>query len=72
MIWTWWNLGRALNTSLIWICLGAICLFVPLLSLLVLVWLNGTATNALQRAGIKVGLMGANLRKLAGSTGETT
>lgn len=39
--------------------------FVPCLSLILLLFLNGRATKKLQAAGIRVGLMGANSADLA-------
>ncbi|WP_413175541.1 hypothetical protein [Anabaena azotica] len=37
-----------------------VCLFVPLLSLLILLYLHSQAINALKAAGINVGFMGAD------------
>lgn len=42
----------------------ALCSFVPLLGLVMLVVVNGRATRILRKAGLKVGLLGVDLVKL--------
>jgi hypothetical protein len=51
------RLAKALGMSQV---LYAILMFVPCVSLIVLLMLNGKATAQLKQAGIKVGLMGAD------------
>jgi len=51
------RLAKALNLSQV---LYAILMFIPCVSLLVLLSLSGKATGVLRQAGIKVGLMGAD------------
>jgi hypothetical protein len=51
------KLAKALGFSPI---LYAILMFIPCVSLLALLSVSGTATKRLQKAGIKVGLLGAD------------
>ncbi len=51
------KLTKALNLSAV---IYAILMFVPCVSLIVLLILNGKATERLKQAGIKVGLLGAD------------
>ena len=53
-----YKLGRAPQLFAWLYLLGA---FVPCISLIVLLVINGKATGALQKAGIRVGLLGARL-----------
>lgn len=55
------NLSKALGVSSI---IYLILMFVPCVSLIALLVLNGKATTRLQSAGIKVGLLGANPKNI--------
>ena len=57
--------GLAMKThgTVLGIILGVLCL-VPILGLLILLLVNQKATTVLQSNGIKVGLLGADLRSL--------
>jgi len=63
------QLVKALKLSAAWVwCIGMI---IPLVSLLLLLVLNGKATTAIKGKGVRVGLMGADkaqLEKLAVTT----
>lgn len=59
-IYSLYKLANSLKESTVSIALFIIGLFIPLVGLLVLLYINSKATKALQNAGIKVGLMGAN------------
>ncbi len=63
-VWCLYKLGQALEMSLpaIWLCSAA--LLFPCVSLGVLVMVNSRATDALQKAGVRVGLMGATLSEV--------
>jgi len=60
-LWCWYKVGLALKKPLPYIWFLSIGLFLPCISLLVLVVMNASATSALQKADIRVGLMGADL-----------
>ena len=47
---------------MIW--LSAVCLVLPCISLVVLLVMTNWATKRLDAAGVRVGLMGANLRNI--------
>ena len=55
----WERLGLPMSV----ICLGAACLIFPCVSLIVLIGITRIAARKLRRAGMQVGLMGANLRE---------
>jgi hypothetical protein len=57
------GLSNALGGSVGSAILVGISCFIPCVSLIVLLMLNGKATKALQASGIKVGVMGANLQE---------
>ncbi len=63
-VWCLYKLGQALGMSLpaIWLC--SVALLFPCVSLGVLVVVNSRATDALQKAGVRVGLMGATLSEV--------
>ncbi len=63
-VWCLYKLGQALEMSLpaIWLC--SVALLFPCVSLGVLVVVNSRATDALQKAGVRVGLMGATLSEV--------
>jgi hypothetical protein len=63
-IWAYYRLGVALGIPTSVICVGAACLIFPLVSLLVLVGIARIAAKKLRRAGMEVGLLGANLREI--------
>ncbi len=54
-----YKLAKALQLSTVASVLYLIAMFIPLVSLICLLILNGRATRALKEAGIRVGLMGA-------------
>lgn len=56
-------LAMKTHGTLLGIILGLLCI-VPILGLLILLVVNQKATNVLQRNGIKVGLLGADLSSL--------
>lgn len=56
-----YNLARSLKYSIVLMIFLFVCLFIPLVSLLILLFLNSQAMKALKAAGIKVGLMGADI-----------
>jgi sugar phosphate permease len=58
------KLLQAVHMPVALIVLFSIGLFVPGLSMLVLILAVGRATRALQKAGVRVGLLGANLATL--------
>ncbi|WP_254508969.1 hypothetical protein [Anatilimnocola floriformis] len=60
-VWCFFKLGRALEMSVHTIAFFAVGLFFPCISLAVMYVFTNRATSALQMAGIKVGLLGANL-----------
>ena len=55
------RLAKALGLSPV---LYAILMFIPCVSLLVLLSINGKATANLKQAGIKVGLLGADINSI--------
>ena len=57
MVLSVFRLSKALKLSLV---LYAILMFIPCVSLIVLLSLSGKATVLLRQAGIKVGLLGAD------------
>lgn len=57
-----YQLATVLRSSPAW--LYAILMIVPLISLVILLSLNGQATAALRGRGVRVGLMGASSRDL--------
>ena len=57
-----YKLAKALKSDVAW--LWCILVIIPLVSLISLVIINGKATNALRKSGIKVGLMGGNKEQL--------
>lgn len=59
--WCMFKLLQAVRMPVALIVLFSIGLFVPGLSMLVLILVVGRATRALQKAGVRVGLLGANL-----------
>jgi len=59
--WCLYKLGRAMNMSVPVIVLLSLALFIPCVALIILLLVNQKATEALQRAGVRVGLMGARL-----------
>jgi hypothetical protein len=63
-LWCAFRLGVALNMSLpiIWLC--CLALLVPCVALVPLVFMSRSATIPLQRAGLRVHLLGADLRGL--------
>lgn len=56
------RLAKGLGYSTIWTIVCLILMFVPLVSLLMLLVLNARATKELKAAGYKVGLLGARPR----------
>jgi hypothetical protein len=60
-----YKIGRALKISTLWLVITIILLFVPLISLGALLYMNDQATRLLRAAGVKVGLMGAKRKSLA-------
>lgn len=63
-IFSLYKLARALKFSIVLIILLGLCLFVPILSLIVLLFMNGQAIKPLKEAGIKVGLLGADMNSI--------
>jgi hypothetical protein len=63
-LWCWYRLGTVFGISQSKIWLLGVCLFVPYISLFILLVVNGRATSALKKAGVRVGLLGADLRTL--------
>ncbi|WP_254509402.1 hypothetical protein [Anatilimnocola floriformis] len=61
-VWCFFRLGRALEMSVPTIAFFAVGLFFPCINLAVMYVLTNRATSVLQKAGIKVGILGANLR----------
>jgi hypothetical protein len=60
------KLASALRQRFVWLwVVGAL---IPCVSLIVLVAINSNATSALQRSGLRVGLLGARLRDLGEGT----
>jgi hypothetical protein len=59
-IYALYALARALRSSPFRMGLLAICVFIPILGVCLLITLNQEATKTLRKAGIKVGFMGAN------------
>lgn len=53
-------LGKGMRASILVGIVTVLCMFVPLLNLLVLLLINGSATRRLRAAGYKVGLLGAS------------
>ena len=60
-----YRLARALKTSIFYSIVLVICIFIPCLSLFVLLSLSSDANSALRRAGIRVGLLGADPDRLS-------
>ena len=60
-----YRLARALKTSIFYSIVLVICIFIPCLSLFVLLSLSSEANSALRRAGIRVGLLGADPDRLS-------
>jgi uncharacterized membrane protein (GlpM family) len=67
-LWSWYKLSVALGISRTVAVLSSILTLFPCISLIALLVLSQRATTQLQRAGVRVGLMGANLRKMARDT----
>jgi len=63
-IWAYYKLGVALGIPKAVICLGAACLIFPCISLIVLLRITRIATRKLERAGVQVGLLGADLDEI--------
>jgi hypothetical protein len=61
-VWAAYNLGKKLNLRLAW--LWTILTIIPLVGLIILLVINSKATSALRTAGVRVGLLGANLNDL--------
>jgi hypothetical protein len=61
-VWAAYNLSKKLNLRLAW--LWTILTIIPLIGLIVLLVINSKATSALRAAGVRVGLLGANLNDL--------
>lgn len=59
-----YKLGRSLKYSIVLMIFLFVCLFIPLVSLLILLFVNSQAITALKAAGIKVGFMGADLESI--------
>lgn len=61
----------ALGVHVVWVVLAAILMLAPCINLLLLLHVNGLATAALQRTGLKVGFMGVRddtvVRHLSGN-----
>jgi hypothetical protein len=57
-IYALWTLGRALRFSTFSLVLLCLTIFIPCVSLLVLVLVSGRASQVLKAAGIRVGFMG--------------
>ena len=55
-----YKLGRSLKLSVVWMVLLIVGLFVPLLSLLILLLMHDKAMKAMKSGGVKVGFMGAD------------
>ncbi|MGM3305182.1 hypothetical protein ACSQ6I_04205 [Anabaena sp. WFMT] len=55
-----YNLGKSLKLSIVLMIFLFVCLFIPLLSLIILLFIHSQAVTALKAAGIKVGFMGAD------------
>ncbi|HEX4143958.1 MAG TPA: zinc ribbon domain-containing protein [Pirellulales bacterium] len=60
-IWAFYKLGVALGMSTVTICIVSILLVLPCISLIVLLVVINKATKRLQAAGVRVGLLGADL-----------
>jgi len=57
-IYALYTLGTALRLSLVWLlCLG---MFIPCVSLIILVLVSARASKILKAAGVRIGLMGGN------------
>ena len=63
-LWSFYKLGRALKMPRILIAFYSVGLLVPGLGLLVMLVFVSRATRALQQAGVRVGLLGADLSKV--------
>lgn len=61
-IWAVCNMGAALKLPNLW--LWVIGTMIPLLGIFVLLRMNAKVNTTLQSAGIRVGLMGANMKDL--------
>jgi hypothetical protein len=61
-IWSTYRMGKALNLPNTW--LWVVGTMIPLVGLIVLLIMNGKATEKLRKAGIPVGLMGAKMSAL--------
>lgn len=61
-VWAAYNLSKKLKLRLAW--LWTILTIIPLVGLIVLLVINSKATSALRLAGVRVGLLGANLNDL--------
>lgn len=61
-VWAAYNLSKKLNLRLAW--LWTILTIIPLVGLIILLVINSKATSALRAAGVRVGLLGANLNDL--------
>jgi len=61
-VWAAYNLSKKLKMQLAW--LWTILTIIPLIGLIVLLIINSKATSALRAAGVRVGLLGANLNDL--------
>lgn len=61
-IWAVYNMGKTLKLPNTW--LWVIGTMIPLVGLIVLLIMNSKATSTLQSAGVRVGLMGANMKDL--------
>jgi hypothetical protein len=59
-----YRLSRALKTSIFYSIVLVISIFIPCLSLFILLSLSSEANSALRRAGIRVGLLGADPDRL--------
>ena len=60
-----YRLARALKASIFYSIVLVICIFIPCLSFFVLLSLSSDANSALRRAGIRVGLLGADPDRLS-------
>jgi len=65
-----YRLARALGFPGAYVVLYLIGMFLPLVSLLLLLVLSQRATGAIRAAGFSVGFMGANLKEIQASAAE--
>jgi len=56
-----YQLGTALRINTVLVIILCLCMFIPCISLLLLVLLSGRASKLLKANGVRVGLMGGNI-----------